>query len=143
MFKALTIGAICTAVFGLRIDPAVHDDLIWSSGDNLTDEQKKWDEFFRSEIDAIGDSKVQKVSGVNNFQYLDTTPNSNDEDSDSSDDEIVAWEVNGGKDGDDWIVERVTQVKTYTDQDDENISYVTKTTYTRDNLPAIASKQYA
>lgn len=63
MFKALTIGALCTAAFGLRIDTAAHDQLVWTAADNLTDAQKKWDNFFRGEIKAIGDSKVQKVSG--------------------------------------------------------------------------------
>ena len=143
MFKALAIGALCTAAFGLRMDPEVHAALVWSSADNLSDEQKKWDEFFRSEIGAIGDSKLQKVSGSNNFQYLDTTPNSNDEDSDSDDDEVVAWEVNGGKNGDEWIVDKVVQVKTYTDKDDDNISYVTKTTYSRNNLPGVVTNNYA
>lgn len=118
MFKALAIGALCTAAFGLRIDTTAHNELVWTAADNLTEEQQKWDDFFRSEIDAIGDSKLQKVSGVNNFQYLDTTANSNDDDSDSSDDEVVAWEVNGGLDGEEWVVDRVTQVKTYTDGED-------------------------
>ena len=63
MFKALTIGALCTAAFGLRIDTTAHNELVWTAADKLTDEQKKWDDFFRKEIKAIGDSKVQKVSG--------------------------------------------------------------------------------
>ena len=48
MFKALTIGVLCSAALGLRMDPQAHEALTWSSADNLSDEQKRWDEFFRS-----------------------------------------------------------------------------------------------
>ena len=143
MFKALTIGVLCSAALGLRMDPQAHEALTWSSADNLSDEQKRWDEFFRSEIGALGDSKLKKVSGNNNFQYLDSTSGNNKDENADDNNEIVAWEVNGGKDGDNWIVNKVVQVKTTTDKDDENISYVTKTTYQRNNLPSVATELFA
>lgn len=136
MFKALTLGALCTAAFGLRMDSTIHNELTWADASNLSSKQKDWDNFFRKEIGALGDSAVKKVSGDNNFQYLDSTPG-------NGGDEVVAWEVNGGLKGTDWIVSKVTQVKTYTDKSDSNISFVEKTTYHSDNLPAITSSTFA
>ena len=83
------------------------------------------------------------MSGSNNFQYLDSTSGNNSDANADDNNEIVAWEVNGGKDGDNWIVNKVVQVKTTTDKDDENISYVTKTTYQRNNLPSVATELFA
>ena len=83
------------------------------------------------------------MSGNNNFQYLDSTSGNNSDANADDNNEIVAWEVNGGKDGDNWIVNKVVQVKTTTDKDDENISYVTKTTYQRNNLPSVATQLFA
>lgn len=72
MFKALTLGALCVSALGLRID-SYHNQPIVTSADDMSDKQKQWDDFFRSEIDALGDSKFKKVTGDNNIEYLDTT----------------------------------------------------------------------
>lgn len=71
--------------------------------------------------------------GNNRIQYLDTT-------NDENEDEVVAWDVTGAEVGEDkeWVVDRIIQVKTYPDKDNERVSYVTKTTYSRKNLPEVA-----
>lgn len=137
MFKALTFGVLCAAVSALRVDSPTHDELTWTDATNLTDKQKEWDNFFRGQIKALGDSKAQKVSGDNNFQYLDTTPP-------NGSNEVVAWDVEGAVKADNnWEVKKIIQVKTYTDKSNDKVSYITKTTYQRNNLPAVTSQEFA
>ena len=136
MFKALTLGVLVASALGLRMDSSHSQGEVWTTSEQLTEKQRQWDDFFRDEIDALGDSEVKKVSGDNYIEYLDTT-------NDDNEDEIVAWQVQGAvDDSDNWYIQRIVQVKTYPDEDDENISYVEKTTYETNNLPAIASREY-
>lgn len=52
--------------------------------------------------------------------------------------------MEGGVDKEDeWFVNKIIQVKTSSDPDNEGINYVTKTTYERNNLPSVATREYA
>lgn len=60
-----------------------HENIQWSNisnGQDLNDDQKSWDDWFRSAIPAVGDSSLQKISTGSRFgaaQYLDTTNGGN------------------------------------------------------------------
>ena len=65
--------------------------LNWKSANNFSQSDRKFDEFFRDKIPALGDSIAKKVAYSGEFtiiQYLDETNNN---------DELVAWEVEGSE----------------------------------------------
>jgi len=129
MFKALTTGALIAASFAMRMDVEVSHDANWANATTLTDTQKGWNEFFRNQIKAIGDSETKEVltnsDGSTSFRYLDPT---------NPDDVTVAWEVTGNSDANNRRIEKVLQVKTIPDKNDPNVSTITKTTFLRDNV---------
>jgi len=129
MFKALTTGALIAVSFAMRMDVEVSHDANWANATALTDTQKGWNEFFRNQIKAIGDSETKEVltnsDGSTSFRYLDPT---------NPDDVTVAWEVTGNSDANNRRIEKVLQVKTIPDKNDPNVSTITKTTFLRDNV---------
>jgi len=104
----------------------------------LTDTQKGWNEFFRNQIKAIGDSETKEVltnsDGSTSFRYLDPT---------NPDDVTVAWEVTGNSDANNRRIEKVLQVKTIPDKNDPNVSTITKTTFLRDNVINVTKNLFA
>ena len=104
----------------------------------MTDTQKGWNEFFRNQIKAIGDSETKEVltnsDGSTSFRYLDPT---------NPDDVTVAWEVTGNSDANNRRIEKVLQVKTIPDKNDPNVSTITKTTFLRDNVINVTKNLFA
>lgn len=104
MFKALSVCGLLALSYAMRLDLGDahlnhnNDQQRVGAGESnaastplkLTDAQKKWDDFYRGQIKAIGDSEAKEVSekdGNTVIKYLDTTPAN----------EPVAWEVTGKK----------------------------------------------
>ena len=135
MFKALAFGSLLLSSFAIRFERN-HEEVTWSDITKLNDADQAFDDFFRDQIKALGDSVAERIAhedGNTKIQYLDTT---------GDHDEKVAWEVDGsGKD--EKRIEKVVQVKTATDPDNENVSTVTTTTFLRDNLINVAKNTFA
>ena len=79
MLKALVASALLLLlVNSLRLEMN-HDQITWSTiadGQELTDDQKSWDDWFRKALPALGDSKLKEISVGTDFgaaKYLDTT----------------------------------------------------------------------
>lgn len=84
MFKALAFGALLFASSALKMEK-VHEEVTWADITELKDSDKSFDDFFRKEIPALGDSVAEKIAHVGDstkIQYLDKTGDHN---------EKVAW----------------------------------------------------
>lgn len=138
MFKALTTGALIVASFAMRMDVEAAHDQTWAPATNLNENQRAWENFFRDQIKAIGDSETKQVAtnpdGSVSLQFLDTT---------NDDNVVVAWDVTGNNDSENRRVEKVVQVKTIPNKDDPNVSTITKTTFLRDNLINVNKQLFA
>ncbi len=73
MFKALAFGSLLLSSFAIKFERN-HEEITWSDITKLGDADQAFDDFFRDQIKALGDSVAEKIAhddGVTKIQYLD------------------------------------------------------------------------